>query len=177
MSKRFIITKYFFNSLIFIFLCLTIFVAFTSKLSLFGFKSYIVLSGSMEPALPIGSIVLIHPSSAYTLGDIIAFTNKSRLTTTHRIVAVSSSSFKVAGDANDSPDADLVSSGQIIGKAVFHLPLLGYLANSLHTPLGFILFLGLPTLIFITAELWHIKLEIEQITERKVLSRLHLDHP
>ncbi len=166
------IIKYFLEVLLLGILALVIGIAVTSKTSIAGIRSFVVLSGSMEPALPTGSIVLAHSQSSYSLGDVISFTNSSGQTVTHRIVSNGAPDFRVAGDANSFPDAQLVNPSQIIGKAVFHLPYLGYLAGVLHTRLGFLLATVIPAMLFVVVQLWQIKNEIVRDTEKKLIARM-----
>src|SRR3989344_261229 len=54
-----------------------------------NFKVKIVKSGSMEPAITTGGIVVIRPSTVYKVGDVITFgpDTKTQIPTTHRIVS------------------------------------------------------------------------------------------
>src|SRR3990167_3351690 len=64
----------------------------------------IVKSGSMEPAIPTGSVVMVRPSVSYAVGDVITFgkDTKTDIPTTHRIVAMNAdNTFTVKGDANE----------------------------------------------------------------------------
>lgn len=175
MRQKILFLKNIFTVLLFIFFGISIFTAVTSKSAkLFSIRSYVVLSGSMEPEIPTGSVVYTRPASHYSIGDVISFTNQSGQTVTHRIIADGKTFFKVAGDANSSPDANPVPANRVLGRVVFHLPHLGFLAAYLRTPLGFILLIVLPALTFIGSELWRIKTEIEKATEKRILSRLNL---
>src|SRR3989344_7105026 len=72
-------------------------------------KAKVVKSGSMEPAIRTGGLVLIVPSVSYKVGDVITFgaDTKTQIPTTHRIVSVegegSRRTFTTKGDANDAP--------------------------------------------------------------------------
>ena len=95
------IFKILLQSVVFLFLFLSVFIVVTSKTNLLaGIKSFVVLTGSMEPALPAGSVVFIRPSDSYRTGDVISFKNSSGMTVTHRIVASSNGFIRTAGDAN-----------------------------------------------------------------------------
>lgn len=163
-----------FRVILFVFLPVAVIAAFTSKVYLFGFRSYVVLSGSMEPHLPTGSLVLVRQSPRYNLGDVIAFTNSSGLSITHRVIAQDASHVRTMGDANTTPDSALILKSQIIGKEVIFVPYFGYFSNFLKTPFGFILFIVLPSFIFILSEVRKIKSELEHSIEKKLLSRYHL---
>ena len=97
-----------------------------------NFDVKIVLSGSMEPAIPTGSLVVIKPSDTYHVGDVITFGGslKNNVPTTHRIVKVRAESgekvFITKGDANAHEDSKEVREKDIVGKVV----LLKFKSNS-----------------------------------------------
>ena len=100
-----------------------------------------VLTGSMTPAIPAGSIVLVRPVDPGTLhvGDVVTYQrypNKPKLIT-HRIVAIDAHTnpvmFTTKGDANRGADVDPVPAAAIRGKVWFHVPHLGAIRDSLHT--------------------------------------------
>lgn len=126
-------------------------------------KIFLVSSGSMEPAIKTGSLVFTQPRSVYLVGDIITFKSdsKSKTTTTHRIVAQGGGVVKTIGDANQSPDSKLIPVSQILGKVIYTLPYIGYLAGFIQTPQGFILFVIVPATILVYEELKGLFLEIK----------------
>jgi signal peptidase len=129
------------------------------------FNAYIVSSGSMEPAVRTGSVVIVAPQSAYKVTDIITYYagQDKKSTTTHRIVAADNGSFRVAGDANEEPDPNLVPKEKIIGTVRFSVPFVGYLAASAKTPKGFILFVIVPATIIIYEELKALFFEFKKV--------------
>lgn len=104
---------------------------------LFGFQIFTVLSGSMEPDLPVGSLVYVQSVDPTTLqvGDDISYLVAENTVVTHRIVEIlpdeedpSILRFSTQGIANETVDTTPpVHMNNIIGKVAFHLPLLGYL--------------------------------------------------
>lgn len=116
-----------------------------------------VLTGSMEPAIPTGSVVFIYPQAEYFEGDIITFKrveSSLEIPITHRIVAASpdEDKFTTKGDANDAADAKTVGKNEIYGKVIFHLPFVGYLLDVAKTPLGFAALIIIPALLVIFDE-------------------------
>jgi signal peptidase len=123
-----------------------------------GGHALTVLSGSMEPALPVGSIAVDRPASAKSLrvGDIVTYTPSgeadiSGAVITHRIVAIHQAGgepmFTVKGDNNRFEDRNPVASSQIRGKLWYDVPYLGTARNAVlnkATPLiiGALLLLG-----------------------------------
>lgn len=136
-----------------------------------GIQSFVVLTGSMEPNLPMGSVVYTKPTQKYSKGDVIAFKSADR-TITHRIVDVKGGkTFITKGDANNTGDSDPVSSASIIGKQVLFVPYLGSFIVFLSTLWGFILFIVIPIVIFIAFEVWNIKKEIDHHIAAKVMEK------
>ena len=76
---------------------------------LIGFKSVVVLSGSMEPALHVGDVAVLRPvdSDRLKVGDVITYRSAGHLTT-HRIIRIeegqSGLAFYTKGDANETAD-------------------------------------------------------------------------
>lgn len=135
-----------------------------------GFRLFIVQSGSMEPVLQAGSVVLIKPQKEYHPGEIVTFSpapGSLKNTVTHRITALEwqglEKVFITQGDANQAPDQQKVSLNSILGKVVFALPYIGSLVAFAKTRLGFLLFILLPGLIVIFAEILNIRKEILKI--------------
>lgn len=109
---------------------------------LLGCKSMAVVSGSMEPTIPVGSLIIIKEAEADTLemGDVITYQLSGSTMVTHRIVAIDEENQCVTtkGDANEVEDGSPVAYSQIVGKEVFHVPYLGYLSIYIKTPLGIV---------------------------------------
>lgn len=81
------------------------------------FDFFYIKTGSMEPELPVGSVVMVNPNAKPKLGDIFAYENHGS-TVIHRIVGMEGDGYVFQGDANPSPDGAVVEKSQIIGKAV-----------------------------------------------------------
>ena len=106
-----------------------------------GFKTYSVISPSMKPAYNVGDLVYVKNVEPETIevGDAITFVLDENLTVaTHRVVEIDleTSHFRTKGDANDTPDANPVHFKNLIGKVVFKIPLLGYVADWVQNPPG-----------------------------------------
>jgi len=107
---------------------------------LLGWAPLTVLTGSMEPAIPTGSQVVVAPVrdvSTLEVGDVVTvmpYPDDPTLVT-HRIVARSDSAvgptFVTQGDANDAVDGWEVSETQIRGEVRYWVPLAGYAATAL----------------------------------------------
>lgn len=107
---------------------------------LLGCQTMAVLSGSMEPEISVGSIVITKEAepSLIEVGDIITYRLSGNTMVTHRVIEndTVSGQLILQGDANDTPDASPVAYSNVVGKVALHLPLLGYLSIYIKTPLG-----------------------------------------
>jgi signal peptidase len=133
----------------------------------------IVKSGSMEPAIPVGSIVVIKSASQYAIGDVITFgkDTKTQIPTTHRIIETNtlngSQIFVTKGDANDAADPVPTRISEVKGKVIASLPYIGYVLDFGRQPLGFGLLVGVPALAVIIDEVGKIIIEIRSLKRRK----------
>ena len=95
---------------------------------LWGYKIYNVVSGSMEPEIPIGSIVYVEPARLEEIAevDIIAFHSGDSIVV-HRVVRnkVVEGEFITKGDANAEEDMNSVPYVSVVGRIKAHYPLLG----------------------------------------------------
>ncbi|MGN0315000.1 MAG: signal peptidase I [Fusicatenibacter sp.] len=107
---------------------------------LFGIRPMVVLSGSMEPAYPVGSVVYVKPCDASCIreGDVISFYLSKDTVVTHRVVAKDEENrcFYTKGDANDQQDEGFVTYEALIGRAAARIPLLGYAVVMIKTAAG-----------------------------------------
>lgn len=163
--------------LILLLLPFVVFTLITSNTNLLpNLKSFVVMSGSMTPLIPTGSMTYSIKQKTYTDGDIIAFKNNAGQTVTHRIVQVihtnGQTTYLTKGDANNAADADKTSQQKVFGRVYIFFPYLGTIVVFLKSPLGFILGIVVPSFIFIGLELWNIKKEIVTQTEKRILNRI-----
>ena len=130
-----------------------------------NFKILAVTSGSMEPAIRVGSIVVSQPVGNYKVGDIVSFNSGAtkKENTTHRITEIKDSggttSYITKGDANENNDTKDVSADKVLGKEIFTIPLLGYLLVYVKTLPGLVLLIIIPATIIIYDEFNKIKSE------------------
>lgn len=113
-----------------------------------GYNYKTVLTGSMEPAIPVGSIVITKEQSSYEIEDIISFQEEGSVIT-HRIISIDRERYITKGDANNVADTEEVQQKQILGKVILMIPLLGYLVMWLMSPFGIIS-------LFIIIGIWYI---------------------
>lgn len=101
---------------------------------IFGFAAVIVISGSMEPAIEAGDLIIIKEQGEYKEDDIVTYRSGPTLIT-HRIVAINASEVITRGDANNAEDAPVVLSA-LEGKVVLNIPEAGKFLLFLKTPTG-----------------------------------------
>lgn len=128
-----------------------------------GHKLLSVLSGSMEPAINTGDVIILKPFNIATdeiqVGDVITFRTKSdpNMMITHRVIGIAMvndkpSAYVMKGDNNDSPDVATVTRQQIVGIYRWRIPYFGYISSFIRQPVGLILFVILPGLVLIGME-------------------------
>ncbi|MCF7820218.1 MAG: signal peptidase I [Candidatus Pacebacteria bacterium] len=125
-----------------------------------GYKTFLVQSGSMEPAIMTGDVILIKQQKDYLINDVVTFSNNSGRVVTHRIQEIDKSGEKkyfTKGDANKTGDEDHIVKEQIMGKAILVVPRLGYLLSFAKTLNGLIILLIIPAFIYVLDELVKIK--------------------
>lgn len=115
--------------------------------SVFGIKTFCIVSGSMEPQISVNDVVLIKEveENEINKGDIISFTINGE-TITHRIVNIESKTdgklvYTTKGDANNTEDQEQISFDNIEGKYIGKIPKIGkiILALKSKTTLGIVL--------------------------------------
>lgn len=112
-----------------------------------GYAVLEVISGSMEPTIKIGDLIVINTNEEkYGLGDIITFRDINGSFVTHRIINIEDNVMVTQGDANDSPDEEM-SVSSIVGKYEMRIPGAGKLMTSLKNPLVMILILAIGIII------------------------------
>jgi len=132
-----------------------------------------VLSGSMEPTIKTGSVVIIKPADQYRIGDIITFRpkNQTQTPTTHRIYDIRLQTgqpiYITKGDANNAPDTKEVTQQDILGKTLFSLPLAGYIIDFAKKPIGFMMIIIIPAAVIIYDEVKKIYEEIRKKKKEK----------
>ena len=120
-----------------------------------GHPVFVVGGPSMEPALPLGSVVVTAPIAERALrsGDVVTMRiGPEHAIFTHRIVRVAESDgavwLETKGDNNAEPDPAIVPATVVIGRVELVMPALGYLIALLSMPVGGLFAIG------VAASLW-----------------------
>ena len=122
--------------------------------SVFGYKPFIVLSGSMETEIHKGDLIItkITDPKALKVNDIIAFRDAEDTVTTHRIIEIVENDgetyFITKGDNNDSQDQNLVEYADVEGIYIGRIPGIGSMMSSLSEPTTIIIVVLGITVIF-----------------------------
>lgn len=133
-----------------------------------GVSVKIVQSGSMEPAIKTGSVVIVKSVSDYEVGDVITFvfSPTDQIPTTHRVVEEKTVSgqprYITKGDANEDRDPRDVLERNVIGKVFLSIPYLGYILDFARKPLGFGLLIGIPAAYIVFEEVMKIVSEVRR---------------
>lgn len=124
--------------------------------ALFGLSMLTVLTGSMAPALPENSLILVRltPPQQIKVGDIITFytdiAGYSGVVNTHRVAGITAqdgaAAFRTRGDANALEDTSLVPADRLVGRVFFHSLALGIVVSFLRRPYVFFLVILIPLL-------------------------------
>ena len=114
-----------------------------------GHQSYIVRGGSMEPTVPLGSIIIVGKvaPSAVVVGDVVTFKTAAAVIVTHRITAIADDasgmlSFTTKGDANRFEDASPWPAQAVVGRVEAWLPYAGIVPVFASTSSGLIAILS-----------------------------------
>lgn len=132
-----------------------------------GYKFMIVSSGSMEPTLPVGSLIIVTPCDYddLELGDIVTM-NKSSTYLTHRVAGKkidgvvidendplynsSEARWYTKGDANESEEGDaVISDGQVVGTVHHCFKSVGVVVRYVKANYKVLIILGIIMLVFI----------------------------
>jgi len=100
----------------------------------FGYGSAVVLSGSMEPALSVGDLIIVSEAEPYGENDIVVFQSRNSLVV-HRIIEINGDSLITQGDANNTADTPIDKS-VVKGKVVAVVPQVGTAVNFIKSPMG-----------------------------------------
>jgi len=161
-----------FKIIYYIFIAFIVVIALLLVISVFpitgNYKIMIVQSGSMAPAIKMGSIVVVKPADDYKIGDVITFGpyTRTKAPTSHRIydikVTEGQAVYITKGDANNAPDAREISKRDVLGKVLFSVPYVGFAVDFAKKPLGFALIIIVPAAIIVFDEIKKIYEEIKK---------------
>jgi signal peptidase I len=111
--------------------------------------TFVIQGGSMEPAIPFGSLIVgesVSPDSVH-VGDVVTIRADNGAVITHRVTRLADLGteryYEIKGDANRTADPVLVPASAVIGRMALQVPYLGYVVAMLGTPAGFVSLLAM----------------------------------
>lgn len=111
----------------------------------FGYEIYSIVSGSMRPEYPVGTVVYVKDMEPAQVeeGDVIAFVRENSIVV-HRVVQnrTVEARFITKGDANNINDIDPVPYDNMVGRVEKKFPVAGHFLSIFNTFVGKIYFLG-----------------------------------
>jgi len=139
---------------------ITIFLFVLIASHFFEWRFDAVLTGSMSPTYRIGGTVVIQPTDPLSVevGDVITYKppGQTDFLVTHRVIEVQNNgeslSFQTKGDGVEIKDNYTVPSENVRGKVWFYIPLFGYFAEFVKTPLGAFICLIIPGALLVFGE-------------------------
>jgi signal peptidase len=153
-----------------VFLVFSVFLFIASRLGASNFL--VVLSGSMEPTINMGDMVVTTPitSNAIKIGDIVAFNDGKEFPITHRVINITEGGFITKGDANEDPDPMVRSSSSVVGKIAFWVPFAGYLVYFSRSIYGLLFLIVVPGFVLIIIEIKNIfnYFKEDKVRKRKI---------
>lgn len=168
-------------------LCLTVVyqVSNNGYVQIGGFSLFRVVTGSMEPEIPVGSLLVCQqtPIEEIQEGDIICFRSLNPQildeTITHRVIDITASGtgdimLETKGDANLSADSEFVTASNLIGRVNYYSKdsnIMASFVNILTDKIGFLILILFPTLLIagfiLQACVNNMRREIERALEEK----------
>ena len=114
----------------------------------FGYKNFIIVSGSIIPSININDTIIVKevPQEEIKVNDIISF-KQGEIITTHRVINIIEEEgikkYQTKGDSNNTKDKELVTYKQIEGKYQFKLSGIGKIIEILKNKWTLITFISI----------------------------------
>ncbi|MBV7389423.1 signal peptidase I [Enterococcus alishanensis] len=126
---------------------------------IFGKTPLIVQSGSMDDgqadSIKVGDLVIVDTKTdgqTFQVGDVITYEINNEYIT-HEVISIQEQDGEIAyqtqGRANNTPDQNLVTPEQVLGSSTITIPKLGDVLLFLQTPIGLVITVGIPILLFL----------------------------
>ncbi len=123
--------------------------------ALAGASALTMRSPSMQPALPIGAVLVVRPRPVQDIvvGEVITFvdrhpTSAGTRVVTHRVIDIAAGpAFRTKGDANSDSDLGLVAAADVMGVEWYTVPWVGRLAETITSWVGLLVVAGVSLLV------------------------------
>ena len=153
---------------------------------LFGVQYIIVLSGSMTPVMPVGSVIVVKQIDTADVlpGDIITYYHPNNrdgldVLVTHRVIELAAledgtPAFQTKGDANEEPDDYLVTAANVQGKGLVVVPGVGLTRDFIRSLAGYLMLILVPGVVILVSEVMSYRNEHDR--RRMALKRRRRRH-
>lgn len=131
----------------------------------FGYGAAVVLSGSMEPELSKGDLIIVKQTDLFSMNQVVVYQDGNSLVV-HRIIELNDDSVTTKGDANNTPD-DPIETSRISGEVVLAIPYAGNIVEFIKTPVGTIIVIALAILLMELPRLKEKQKDIDEIEKIK----------
>lgn len=144
---------------------------------LIGLEPVVIRGASMEPSIPLGSLVVLveRDPASVAAGDVITRRTEAGVLVTHRVIRVAEIDrvphFETKGDASASADPVLAAPDDVAGTVTVSAPVAGYLLAFLSNPLGIVSAVALLLGLTVGAELVE---DLERSIGRRQASAKHV---
>jgi signal peptidase len=133
------------------------------------YDMYLVRSESMVPAINMGDLIITGPvPGKIDPGTVVTYVRGKDLVT-HRVISIQDGKLTTKGDAVEDPDVAPVTMSQLKGVYLFRVPAMGFVANFLKTPLGWVLIVIIPVILLLAFIFWEIANEIRKMHKKRRL--------
>lgn len=130
----------------FIVIIFSVFLFFSWDKQILPYYVYAIESGSMEPMLERGDLIIVKRESEYNVGDVVTFYLPHRKEyITHRVVRIENNMYYTKGDANDAEDSYGLLLKDISGKYKYKIGYLGFGVIFLRTVTGVVTCIVVPS--------------------------------
>jgi signal peptidase I len=131
------------------------------------YDMHMVTSESMVPAIKLGDLIITGPITGRIKPGTVVTYKRGETLVTHRVISIKDGKLVTKGDAVEDPDAAPVALSQVQGVYLFKIPSLGYLANFMHTKLGWFLVVILPSILLLCLIFYEIAKEVRKMPQRR----------
>lgn len=113
-----------------------------------GHQIFVVRGASMEPAISLGSVVVVHKVDPQSIqvGQIVTYRLPQGTVVTHRVTSIADGpelAFLTKGDASAAADPEPIPASEIVGSVEATVPHVGYLISVIGSPAGALVAVGL----------------------------------
>ena len=113
----------------------------------FGVGAAVVISGSMEPELSVGDLIVVCRADEYRVGQTVVFETGGSLVV-HELIRFEDGMAVTKGSANNTED-EPISPKNIRGRVVLSIPFVGYVLDVIRSLPGTLAIIGLSVFLYL----------------------------